>query len=255
MPRLNLQGLVQDKLTVLFVDEPNKKNGRSMWRCRCECGVDVSVSTHELRRGQKSCINCSKAVSKHKMSHLKEYAVWAAMIRRCTNKKDANYSHYGGRGISVSERWVGDNGFANFISDMGLRPTNGHTLERVNNDGNYEPANCKWATRKEQCRNFRHNRMLTFNGEEKCISEWAEIHGMTHDTLSRRLKKGMSIKEALNTPIKKNKKYIDVDGVQMTISAAEKHLGFGSGTIGFRLKSGMSEYDAVHQPKNFKKKK
>jgi hypothetical protein len=119
------------------------------------------------------------------------------MKQRCQNPNNPSYHNYGGRGIKVCERWFS---FENFISDMGMRPTNDHTLERINNDGNYEPSNCKWATRTEQARNFRSNRMLEFNGEKKCISAWAKELGLTHDSISRRLRRGWSIEEALTKP-------------------------------------------------------
>lgn len=107
-------------------------------------------------------------------------------MKRCLNSKCKYYHNYGGRGITVCTRW---HSFVNFLEDMGECPK-GLTIERIDNEGNYEPNNCRWATRKEQCRNLRKNRMVTFNGETRCLSEWAEITGLTYATLMRRLNSG-----------------------------------------------------------------
>lgn len=100
-----------------------------------------------------------------------EYQVWAAMRQRCSNPNNAKFHHYGGRGIAVCERWTQ---FEHFYSDMGARPSTHHSLERVNNDGNYEPLNCRWATAVEQARNTRRNRWLTFGGQTQTLSTWAK---------------------------------------------------------------------------------
>jgi hypothetical protein len=120
---------------------------------------------------------------------------WRAMKRRCYEPKMLAYKDYGGRGITVCERWR--KSFANFVSDMGQRPSLSHTIERLNNDGNYEPGNCIWATRKEQNRNSRHCHMIDHNGGKKPMSVWAEQAGIARDTLKARLKYGWSIREAL----------------------------------------------------------
>lgn len=129
-----------------------------------------------------------------------EYQSWNAMRQRCSNPNSGHYYLYGARGITVCEAW---SKFSNFIKDMWHRPTPGHTLERVNNNGNYEKSNCKWATRREQQNNRRTNRLIEFNGKTMTITAWAISLGMSHDHLSHRLGKlGWSVSRALTTPLK-----------------------------------------------------
>ncbi|TAM23394.1 MAG: hypothetical protein EPN60_15100 [Nevskiaceae bacterium] len=128
------------------------------------------------------------------------YQVWHSMRARCTNPSRPHYARYGGRGIKVCARW---GSFANFIADMGERPS-GATLDRIDNDGHYEPGNCRWATRKDNCRNRANNRLLTFNGETKASVEWAEITGIGEFVLSQRLARGWSVERALTQPPRKS---------------------------------------------------
>lgn len=125
------------------------------------------------------------------------YIAWSTMKNRCLNPKSANYAYYGGRGISICERWMT---FANFLADMGERPR-GLTLDRYpNNDGNYEPGNCRWTSRKENSRNRRDNRKLTFQGWTKTVAEWVECGPQSLATIQGRLRLGWSDAEVLGTP-------------------------------------------------------
>lgn len=124
------------------------------------------------------------------------YSVWKAMRARCRNSRTTSFKDYGGRGITVCDRW---HRFENFLADMGKRPE-GHQIDRINNDGNYEPGNCRWTSRKEQNRNKRNTLFFTVGGETKSLSEWAERIGMTRDALTQRLKNGWSVEAAMLTP-------------------------------------------------------
>jgi hypothetical protein len=117
-----------------------------------------------------------------------------AMRRRCQDRNATAYANYGGRGITVCDRWQT---FENFAADMGPMPE-GFTLDRIDGNGNYEPANCRWASYTQQARNLRTNRMLTCDGETHCVSEWAEIKGMSVKTLGTRLSRGWTVERALN---------------------------------------------------------
>jgi hypothetical protein len=124
------------------------------------------------------------------------YTTWSKVIARCTNPCDRRYADYGGRGITVCEEWKT---FMGFLADMGDRPK-GMTLDRRDNSKGYEPSNCRWATPKEQQRNTRSNRLISFNGATKCVTEWAETLGIGKGTLNSRLQRGWTEAEALSTP-------------------------------------------------------
>jgi hypothetical protein len=134
----------------------------------------------------------------HGRSRTPEYCCWQAMIQRCINPHRRGYENYGGRGISVCDRWR--TSFENFTADMGPRPP-GHSLDRIDNDGNYEPGNCRWATNTVQLRNRGNNRLVTFNGETLTISEWAEKLNVHKNTLTNRIDRGWSVDDAFTKPV------------------------------------------------------
>lgn len=133
-------------------------------------------------------------MSTHNRTGTRAHRIWKNMKNRCNNPKADNYKYYGGRGIKVCDRW---NLFENFISDMGDPPTKDHSLDRIDPNGDYSPDNCRWLHFKLQARNTRSNRILTLNGESKCIAEWADIIGVSAYTISARLKRGLSVEDAL----------------------------------------------------------
>lgn len=126
------------------------------------------------------------------------YVCWFSMKARCYNPRTINYADYGGRGITVCQRWR--ESFANFLADMGQRPADGMELDRKDNNGNYTPANCRWVTAKVNARNRRSNRMLTYRGETHTMAEWAEIAGLPQRILKARMKLGWSVEEAISRP-------------------------------------------------------
>jgi hypothetical protein len=128
----------------------------------------------------------------HGMSYSDEYLIWGLIKGRCTNPKLSHYKTYGGRGISVCSRWF--DSFENFYADMGPRPSKLHTIDRYPDvDGNYEPNNCRWATRKEQARNRRDNRCVVYEGKRMTLSKAVERSGFSRSTLNKRLKKGSDL--------------------------------------------------------------
>ena len=154
MPRKNLTGLRIGRWTVIEFASVSK-SGSCIWKCKCDCGCVVNVPGYNLKRYRSSgCSSCKNITHGHSLNHnpSREYISWRRMIQRCEYTKDKDYHYYGGRGVTVCERWR--NSFINFLSDMGPRPEN-LTLERINTNGNYTPDNCKWATHSEQRLNQR----------------------------------------------------------------------------------------------------
>ena len=187
------------------------RQGDLMWTCRCECGSEIITRGSSLRCGNTKSCGCyrvdalAEANTLHGLTKSPEYGVWKAMIARCTNPNDGAYADYGGRGIFVCEKW---RKFTAFSQDMGSRPSDKHTIERVDNSLGYSKENCKWATRKEQQRNTRQNHLLTHNGQTLCIAAWAESLGMTHKLISSRLDSGWSVERALTTPVNAHHKTV-----------------------------------------------
>lgn len=128
--------------------------------------------------------------------------IYNHMIRRCYEKTGPRFKDWGGRGITVCERWLGRDGFANFLADMGTRPSPKHSIDRIDNDGNYEPSNCRWATATQQTRNSRHANIIEVNGERKHLRDWAREKGMLESTLCNRLlRSGWDPERAINAPV------------------------------------------------------
>lgn len=199
---LDLLGRRFGKLVVVGTATRGKSN-KVRWLCVCDCGEEAVVLSNYLRRGDtKSCGCIAPQRCKTKgASSLPEYKSWQGMKSRCYRIKNTKYKSYGGRGISVCPEWV--DSFDRFYEDMGKKPTPLHTIDRIDNDGDYTPDNCRWATRREQSRNTQRSRFLDYNGVKKNMEDWADEAGLTSGTLSKRLKLGWSMEKALTKPVLK----------------------------------------------------
>lgn len=173
---------------------------KDWWLCRCICGNQREVRGAELRRGNSKSCGCGRRRHGHRPqgSPSPTYNSWQAMLGRCLNPSNASYDSHGGRGIEVCGRWKV---FENFLQDMGNRPDS-REIDRIDNDGNYGPENCRWATKKEQSRNRRSNTLITFKGITLVLTEWSERTGLKSTTISERLKRGWSIERALTEAVR-----------------------------------------------------
>ena len=177
------------------------RRGRvAIWRCRCDCGEETRVFATNLRSG--GTISCGhvrdqrRAESRrtHGLSDTPTHKAWDSMRQRCTNPNNPSWSRYGGRGITVCERWSAS--FENFLYDMGERPV-GCSIERKDNDGPYEPANCVWATRRQQASNRRTSVFITHDGTTLIVAEWARRLGKHRNNIYAALRRGKRGGEAL----------------------------------------------------------
>ncbi len=169
---------------------------KQIWECLCDCGSTVMAHRGSLKRGNTTSCGCGRV--KHGETASALYGIWQCMLNRCANPNYRQYADYGGRGVKVCDQWRHD--FVAFRDYMGHRPTDKHTLDRIDNNGDYEPGNVRWSTRAEQLRNRRNNVMLTHNGETLCLADWAKRLDCHFTTLLLRLRK-MPVAEALTKPI------------------------------------------------------
>lgn len=205
--KLNLKDQVFERLTVKSF--AYIKGGNSYWNCDCSCGETAIVKGYRLRNGHTKSCGCllkDKLATQNGLTKRfnKEYRIYISMIERCCNVKNKYFYNYGSRGIKVCDRWL--ESFSNFFEDMGEKPTPKHTIERKNNNGDYSPENCRWATRAEQNRNMRRNAWLTFNGEKFCVVDWSKRTGLSPNTIKGRLDDGWTVEEALTTTIDQKQK-------------------------------------------------
>lgn len=222
-----------------FIDLTGKRFGRllvieyagfaktkAMWHCQCDCGSCVTLNRGTLVDGTTQSCGClqreltSSRSTKHKGGRINvedgrkaaspELKIYQGMLRRCSKPNHHRYHYYGGRGIRVCDRWLNGNacmgGFECFLEDMGPRPSRKHSIERENNEGDYDPGNCHWATIKEQANNKRDNRYVLANGAKRTASQWATVTGIGAATIISRLNKGWSPEDAVTRPVRKIRK-------------------------------------------------
>ena len=209
-PTIVFQGSLLQQAGVSWAEKC--KNGKWTWyvECRCACGSGVKTYTAgHVRDGTTRSCGCyqiaktSQRVTKHGMFGTTEYRSWSGIVSRCTSSGDRAYDRYGGRGITVHPDWLGEGGFERFYAHIGPRPSPQHSVDRINNDGNYEPGNVRWATRVEQANNKRNNHTINFNGVTRTLAEWARVTGLSERCIAYRLYTGKSVQEALTKPVAK----------------------------------------------------
>lgn len=197
-PPILFVGAKFGKLTVV-------EKGRPKVLCRCDCGARKMVHSVSLYNGSSKSCGCDRVLATHGEtrggSPTKEYRAWSAMITRCGNPSFVEYHRYGGRGIKVHAAWRND--FTAFLSHVGRAPSKAHSLDRIDNNGHYEPGNVRWATRHEQRTNACNSRVVVFRGKRVPLCDLAVEHGIRPETAGWRHMKGWPLDRVLAQPKRK----------------------------------------------------
>jgi hypothetical protein len=184
---------------ILFVERHHQdKRGVWIWSCVCHCGAIFYAYPKNAKSGKLKSCGCLKGNYKHGLYKDKKYSVWCGMLSRCSCPTCEAYSNYGGRGIKVCEEWSDFINFNNWAEQSGYEE--GLELDRIDNNGDYSPENCRWVTHTENNRNKRTNRYITYEGDTKCTAEWAEILGVSIGLLLNRLNNNWSFEDIIETP-------------------------------------------------------
>jgi len=190
---------------LVVIEESERKRGRRHFLCQCDCGKKSIVEMSKLKNGHTKSCGCYalESVKKRSVTHgcfgQPLYGVWNSMKQRCFNKNVSSYSGYGGRGITVCGEWIEFEPFQKWAINNGYETK--LTLDRIDNDGNYEPSNCRWVAHRIQANNRSSNHFLTYNKKTMTIAEWSREVGINQLALAKRLKRGWSIERALRTPL------------------------------------------------------
>ena len=203
----NITGQKFNRLTALQPTNFRNTNGSVFWDCICDCGNMAKVTTSSLRSGHTKscgCLHIEQAIKtcKNKATHGKtntsEYNIWLSVTQRCLNINNHAYSYYGGRGITICDRWL--NSFENFYIDMGPRPSAFHSIDRIDNNGNYEPSNCRWATKEEQSNNRRNNHIVIYKNKQYSVMDLAKELGINYNLFRMRIYDKWDIKNIIDKP-------------------------------------------------------
>lgn len=241
-------GQIFGRLTVIDRDRSKKYVG---WICQCSCGKYTFARSGDLNKGNVRSCGCISKETPNSKTHgqtgTSEYRSWYALKQRCNNTKSNDYPRYGGRGIKVCPEWL--NSFETFYKDMGPKPTPEHTIERINGNGNYEPFNCRWATRLEQNNNKSNNRLIEdLNGKLFTLSQIARDSELSYGLLWSRLNKGITTKEAINTPLIESKLYYH-DGYNLSLADWAVKTNIAKDTLRARIQTyGWSIKKALTTP-------
>ena len=212
MKRVDLTGKKFGRLTVIEKREPNKKRKTSMWLCRCECGNEKIIASHDLKHGTLSCgcmLKENRESFKNKYRNGKKInakntrilRIYNGMKQRCYNSNNPNYKNYGGRGITICKEWLKNYyEFEKWSLENGYEDT--LTIDRIDTNKGYSPKNCRWATYKQQANNERTNHILEIDGIKHTVQEWSEIYKIKPNTIIYRIKRGWNVKRAVKEPVK-----------------------------------------------------
>lgn len=244
----NLLGHAYGEWTVIQYAGIASNSRKAAWLCECKCGTRKVITSNNLKRALScGCGRREKTILRnttHGRARSPEHRAWCAMKKRCYNQNDPRYKDWGGRGVIVCDKWR--NSFESFLSDMGSRPSNKHSVDRIDVNGNYEPENCRWATSDIQATNTRRNVKLTIGVDTRCLSEWAREAGVHPATFANRVEANWSEDDLLLPPTKA--KQLDFKGKKMTVHEWSVELGISFNTIHDRLTRGWTVEESLGTP-------
>lgn len=195
-------GRKQNMLTAVGVVDKKPTDKRWKLKCLCDCGNYTEIYPDQFNRGVVKSCGCLRRRGTRTVDNRSKhplYNIWNQMMGRCYRKSDKHYDRYGGRGIKVCDEWHDFWNFVKWSDSIGGRPA-GMEIDRIDNDGDYCPENCRWATRKQQLRNRSNNVYIEYNGKRQTIAEWSEETGISWQALSHRYNRGWSVERMLTTP-------------------------------------------------------
>ena len=208
-----MKGAVKDitgnrygKLTVMNFVETKKQ--QAYFLCRCDCGKEIIIRSNSLKMGRSKscgCLGHPQNIIHGDCGKTKLYKAWSAIQQRCENPKNKGYFKYGGRGIKLCQEWHDYVNFKKWAVENGYKENAGLSIDRIDNNGNYEPSNCRWTNIYVQSHNTRKNHNITYNGETKCISEWARVLDLERDIIWNKVRRGTDGAKAIELAIKKYK--------------------------------------------------
>lgn len=229
----------------------NNKKKNAVWLCACECGGNAEATGYSLRNGHTKSCGClrtemivaeAKKNSTHGLSGHPAYHIWGEMMRRCIDEDHPRYDSYGGRGIGVCDRWKI---LQNYIDDMWPRPGPGYSVDRIDNDGDYSPENCRWATNTDQQRNKRSTVLIRHNGEMKTATEWSEIYGINAATILHRHHEGWPSDEVMHGR-SSCKVFVMYKGEMSPLADVARSEGVNYQTMIRRKHAGWSDDEVVY---------
>lgn len=209
---IDLTGQRFGRLVVIGRADPAcDKHGSARWHCRCDCGNETDALGRHLRLGRSAscgCLRRERAADTHRThggANSRLYIIWKSMRARCENPHHPHYDYYGGRGVSICEEWHDFATFMQWAERTGYQEN--LTLDRIDANEGYNPANCRWITMHEQTRNKRNNINITYHGVTRCLSDWAATFGINVTTLRLRIRNGWDIERAFTTPVRQQHKH------------------------------------------------
>lgn len=242
-------------LMLIKLLDKDKPNTRRKALYKCSCGNECIKRTDHVNSGRTLSCGCLalEVRTTHGKSNTPEYTSWLSMKQRCLNPKAISYQYYGGRGITICERWLEN--FENFLEDMGEKPSEDLSIHRIDNDGNYCKENCRWATNEEQANVTSKNKIVDYDGKTKTYSQWQKEIGGCRSVITNRVNRyGWTQEEAVSTPVKNKEKIITFNGKSQSLKKWSAELNIDDSVLCKRIqKYGIEKALSMPAKRNNKK--